>query len=71
LADIGYWLIFGYWILYILLAVLMLLICDVIPRKVRLAAIAFEQKERDYLLWGCFRWSFAAVRAHLLVAYCN
>jgi hypothetical protein len=22
-------------------------------------AFEFEQKERDYLLWGCFRWSFA------------
>jgi hypothetical protein len=23
-------------------------------------AIPFEQKERDYLLWGCFRSSFAS-----------
>jgi hypothetical protein len=22
--------------------------------------IPFEQKEPDYLLWGCFRWSFAS-----------
>jgi hypothetical protein len=32
--------------------------------------IAFEQKGRDYLLWGCFR-SSSGVREHLLVAYCN
>jgi hypothetical protein len=22
--------------------------------------IDFEQRKRDYLLWGCFRWSFAS-----------
>jgi hypothetical protein len=27
--------------------------------------------KRDYLLWDCFLWNFAMVRAHLLVAYCN
>jgi hypothetical protein len=33
--------------------------------------IAFEQKERDYLLWGCFRWSFASSSTPAGLAYCN
>jgi hypothetical protein len=38
------------------------------------AVIAFEQKERDCLLWGLGLLPSAGVllvRAHLLVAYCN
>jgi hypothetical protein len=41
-------------------AVLAKALDDVEPRVKTGPAIAFEQKERDYLLWGCFRWSFAS-----------